>query len=265
MPINSLPVKDLISVRNVRSDVTVDDAFVGLIREHGVIEPLDVYKDGDQWVVNNGHRRLKAAIKIGLKIVPINQIARPLSIEADVVRQVVVNSTQKPISYMDRARACQTLKDCGWKQVKIARQLGMSEADVSLALSAIKASPAVQEAVDTGKLAPSAVEPLLSLPHDVQDTLLPAAITARSVRKVTALVQGEKSRLGLAMKRVKVVNGETTEDPMLAVARAAIEEAMLKLKVAESIMENNPQISQQVKPTVKELLATATRLKKQVA
>jgi ParB/RepB/Spo0J family partition protein len=262
--VKNLKVEELTSVRNIRTDLDVDEQFLNLIRQHGVIQPLEVYRQDGQWIVHNGHRRLLAAIKIKLKIVPVYVIAAPLSQESDIVRQFVVNTSQKPLGLLDRVRTCRKLKELGMKQVKIARSLGMSEADVSIALSVADASQNVQKAIEAGKLSPSAIEPLLTLPRAEQDALLPAAINVRTVLKVKALVKAEKHRTALAEKRVRIVDEDEAGDPVMQMVMDALAEANRQLKIAESMMATIPD-SRAMRPTVKELVSAATRLEKQLA
>ncbi len=63
--------RDLLSSRrNVRSDPGDLAGLAETIREHGILQPLGVVREGDGYRVVYGHRRRDAAIVVGLERVP---------------------------------------------------------------------------------------------------------------------------------------------------------------------------------------------------
>ncbi|MBC7239606.1 MAG: ParB N-terminal domain-containing protein, partial [Chloroflexi bacterium] len=63
--------RDLLpSRRNVRTDPGDLAGLAETIREHGVLQPLGVVREGDAYRVIYGHRRRDAAIVAGLDRVP---------------------------------------------------------------------------------------------------------------------------------------------------------------------------------------------------
>ena len=61
---------------NVRTDMRLEKAFVGHIKDHGVLVPIIARRnpDGDL-VVHTGHRRTLAAVHAGLDVVPVVVLA----------------------------------------------------------------------------------------------------------------------------------------------------------------------------------------------
>ncbi len=185
----TLPVKQLATGMNVRLDEDVSD-LLPLIQKYGIKNPLLVYEQDGRWVIKEGHRRFACALVIGMTEVPVSTVDAPADKAEAIQEQIVINNSQKPLSFMATARAYRTLRDeCGKSQQKIGEMFGVSKSVVSLAMSTLDAHPRLQEAIDQGKLEPSAVEPLLPLPMSVQEDLVDAVIRGKTARRVTALVQ----------------------------------------------------------------------------
>jgi ParB family chromosome partitioning protein len=149
MSADTIDISLLVTRHNVRTDV--DGDLVDAVKEHGVLEPLSIYLDDDKYVVHNGSRRLKAALIVGLTKVPYVLIDKPADDGTDIVRQVIVNTTQKALSYMDKAYAMRHLRDvCGWTQAAIADAFKLSAPDVSLAIRTTELPERLQDAVNSG-------------------------------------------------------------------------------------------------------------------
>ena len=253
--------KLLVNGINVRRDLDTS-SLIDSIRERGIQVPLLAYKMGKQWVVKEGHRRLACALALELPQVPVTEVEAPANSAEEIYDQVVLNTTQRPLSYTDLANAYQALKDAGWTQVKIARKFSVSEPEVSLALKSLQASPKLQAALNEGKLSPSAIEPLLPLPVDLQEELADTAVRAKTVRKVTELVNTKKAELGLGRGSRKAKQVEIPEDvdPLEEMVISTLEEAAATLQVAETTPINHPVLRQKCRLKVKEILAIAKRL-----
>lgn len=254
----TMNVRDLATGRNVRT--SVDTELVDLIRESGILHPLLIYKQDGEWIIKEGHRRFEAALVLGLTDVPVTEVPPPASRADDIADQIVLNNSQKPFSYLDTARAFNTLKEeCGWSQVQIARKFGLSEPQVSLALATLRVHPKIQEAVNDGKLQPSAVEPLCNLPMAVQDEIADAVVAAKTVRKVQQLVTAEK--------KARNIKGRKQGDQPQVDARAeeVMAVTMLEDALANMAMVKDEKITSQVmreraQLAVKQMLEIAERM-----
>ena len=81
-----MKLSDIKVLTNVRPNAVADDALIESIKKWGILEPLLVRKDGKQFILVAGHRRLDGAKKAGLKEVPTTTI----DITADEVAAVQV-------------------------------------------------------------------------------------------------------------------------------------------------------------------------------
>jgi ParB family chromosome partitioning protein len=118
---------------NVRIDPRVDDALVASIREHGVIEPITAYRDGDRLVVVHGQRRTAAAVQAGLSAVPVVVLAKPADVDR-IPRQLAENDFRAGVSLAERVDAWQQLALLGVKPAQIAKRTGAKKEDVEQGL-----------------------------------------------------------------------------------------------------------------------------------
>ena len=87
------------------------------------------------------------------------------------------------------ADAIMTLKEADVKQKEIARRFRLRESEVSTYLTLARGHKKIRDAVNAGRLTLSAAEPLLTKPMEIQEALADAAIGAKTVRKVRALIK----------------------------------------------------------------------------
>lgn len=234
-----LSIQKLKTLSNVRSSYGEDEliALAQSLVENGQQVPLTVWKDSDGlFVIRFGHRRFLAAQRAGLRELDVVVVDRPQDVAELLISQVVENEYRQGMSYMDKAHVYHQLKEYGWKQVTIAQKFGVSETEVSLAIAATKADKKLQEALNMGRIKPSAVEPLLSQPLDVQAELADAAIAAKTVRKVTDLIQMHKKRRDIQKVSVQVSDIPDNVDPIDALSMAELGQALEHLGNVEPVI-----------------------------
>jgi ParB-like chromosome segregation protein Spo0J len=84
-----------------------DPEFVASIRENGVLTPLRVLRKGN--LIISGHRRHRAAIEVGLQMVPVDYVSGLY--EDEVLVMLVEMNQQRPRSQVQRAREANVLVD----------------------------------------------------------------------------------------------------------------------------------------------------------
>jgi ParB family chromosome partitioning protein len=228
-----LSIAQIKSNGNVRLNDNLDvTPLVESLRVTKQFEPIQVYRQNGHYVLIDGHRRLAAAVQLGWEEIDANVQENP---DDMVTAQYVINEHRKGLTQLEKAQAYQQMKNGGISQAEIARNVGVSEAEVSLCLALLRADPKLQDAVNTGRLAPSAIEPMLSLSQEEQGRLADAAIQAKTVRKISALVKAEKQHSGLSEKKVapKVADQDPMEDLVCSTLADATEniQAVLSLGV----------------------------------
>lgn len=106
-------------------------AFREIIRQHGQNVPILVRpKDGDagRFEVAFGHRRLRAARELGIKV---RAVVRPLTDEELVVAQGQENSGRTDLTFIERARFAARLEDRKFSREIIMAALNADKAAVS--------------------------------------------------------------------------------------------------------------------------------------
>lgn len=137
--------------RSAMDDVALDE-LVADIRVKGILEPLLVVRTGDRAEVVAGHRRLKAALRAGLVVVPC--LIYPTK---DAVLEGVKfseNRFREALSPADEALWFAELleRDCGGDVDRLCAQLGEKRSYVEGRLSLFSGDPKVFEALQAAKI-----------------------------------------------------------------------------------------------------------------
>lgn len=104
--------------------------LAGSIREHGVLQPIIVTPDGDEYIIVAGERRWRAAKKAGLKTIPA--ISRSHK-ELERLEIALVENVQRvDLSPLEQAVSISRLLDqFGMSIHQIARRLGKADSTVN--------------------------------------------------------------------------------------------------------------------------------------
>jgi ParB family transcriptional regulator, chromosome partitioning protein len=264
--IANIELDKLISIGNVRKvDQDTQDIheLAETMGKDGQQVEIHAYPVGKgKYAIKFGHRRVAAARLLGWDTIRAI-VDEPESSEDTLVHQVRENDNRLGMSYIDKASVYQQFKDeLGWSQAAIASRFGISQADVSLALAMLRADPKLQQAVEEGRIKPSAIEPLLSQPMEVQHELADRAIREKTVRKVSALVKANKQKAEI-YKVTKDDESDIPEDidPLEVMAMEEINEALRHLKLVEETAIKHPELKKKARPRVEELLRLAASLR----
>ena len=121
------------------------------IAAQGVIEPIIARRREDGALeINNGHRRFRAAAKLGMKSVPV--IVREMDRQTAIAQMVIENEQREGINDIELARGYQSLMDTGLSAEQVAKQVGVGRSSVYAATSLLKLPSEVQNAILQGKL-----------------------------------------------------------------------------------------------------------------
>lgn len=163
------------------------------IRQRGVLQPLVVHPaDSDgRHEVHFGAKRLRAAIRTGLREVPV--VVRDLP--ADRYAQVAENQKRHGLTPLELARFIRAQVDAGDSNATIARQLGMNLTAVAHHLSLLNLPPVLDDALKSGRCtSPRTLHELSKLhadrPDQVQALLAGEAdITRASVAAIRSAAE----------------------------------------------------------------------------
>ena len=160
------------------------------IREHGVVEPILVRKDGGKYRILAGERRWRAAARAGLKEIPA--VVREASEREAFELALVENLQRADLNAIEEAEAYDVLvSDHGLKQEEIAKRVGKERSTVANALRLLKLPEDVRDSVRDGQLDMGHARALLGI-DDAEAIRKAAARAIReglSVRATEALVR----------------------------------------------------------------------------
>jgi ParB family transcriptional regulator, chromosome partitioning protein len=161
------------------------------IREHGIVEPILVRKDGGgRYRILAGERRWRAAQRAGLKEVPA--VLREASDREAFELALVENLQRADLNAIEEAEAYEVLvEEHGLTQEKIAERVGKERSTVANALRLLKLPSDVRDLVRDGQLDMGHARALLGLEGaDVIRKIANRAVReGLSVRATEALVR----------------------------------------------------------------------------
>ncbi len=144
------------AAHNIRLDVGDVTELAESIKGQGIIQPLTVAPhptlEGD-YILIAGHRRLAAAKKAGLDVVPC-VINRTLTSQAQQVQAMLVENLQRAdITPVEEANAYQYLLDLpGYTVQSIAKDTGRSQKTVRERVKLTKLTDAAKASIDGGQV-----------------------------------------------------------------------------------------------------------------
>ncbi len=142
-----LPIKQIKPDPNQPRQLIGDDGLqelAGNIAQHGVLQPIEVSKNGDgRYMIHHGERRWRAAQLAGLKTIPAI-VAQHQSGDERLVKQLVENLQREDMAPIDEAKAYQRLIESGVSQREIGKLVGRSYATVAARVMWLKLEPEIQ-------------------------------------------------------------------------------------------------------------------------
>lgn len=163
------------------------------IKQHGIISPLIVTKNGDRFELIAGERRLRSAKLIGLKEVPI--IIRAEEDQKKLELALIENLQREDLNPLESARAYKRLIDeFNITQEEAAQKLGKARSSVANALRLLSLPEAIQEALAKGKITEAHAKYLLGLEGEAKQLNMLGKILRQNL--TVAQTDKEIKRLG---------------------------------------------------------------------
>ena len=122
------------------------------IRANGILQPILVRpRPTGGYEIVAGERRYRAALKAGLKSVPV--VVRNLSDEETLALALIENLIRADISPLETARAfARLMDDFGWTQEEMGRRVGKSRPAVSNSLRLLHLPSVMQKSLENGEI-----------------------------------------------------------------------------------------------------------------
>lgn len=184
------------------------DELAASVRNNGIIQPLLVRHSGDGYELIAGERRLRAAIKAGLREVPV--VVREASDNELLQLALIENLQREDLNPIEEASAYRRLQEMfDWSQEKIGDKVGKSRPAVANSMRLLLLPKEVQQELARGKLPVGQARALLGLEAEALVLAAAREVMAKglSTRQTERLVR----RLKLGRRRRK----DTVSDPDL--------------------------------------------------
>ena len=165
------------------------EALANSIKEHGVLQPLVVVKEGDKYKIVAGERRFRASKMAGLEKVPV--IIRTLEAQERLEISIIENAQREDLNAIEMATAYAKLKSqFNLSEAEIAERVGKSKSAVVNTMRLLNLADDVKKAMVEHKLSEGVMRPLIGADEELVEKILPKIIeegwTARRVEKEMA-------------------------------------------------------------------------------
>ena len=201
------------------------------IKEHGVIQPIIVKKNGDNWMIIAGERRWRASRVAGLKKIPA--IVKDYSERELMEVSLIENIQREDLNPIEEAEAYEKLiGEYNFTQEDLGKSVGKDRSTITNSLRLLKSSEEVKEKLITGELSTGHARAILGLQDKSKEPeLLKIILNGHlSVRETEKLV-----------KKFNTVEQTTVTpvDEQEAAAIADLQDRMIKLLGTKVSLSSN--------------------------
>ncbi|MGH9459351.1 MAG: ParB/RepB/Spo0J family partition protein [Thermoanaerobaculia bacterium] len=204
-------------------DEALIDELAASIREHGVVQPILVARNGDRYQLIAGERRFRAARKAGLAKIPA--VVKQNAARAEVLEIALIENIQRAdLNPIEEAIAYKQLHDeFGLTQDEIAKRVGKERSTVANALRLLKLPDRVKQLVAEGSLSMGHARAILGLGDRKKMEQLAEKVVRQglNVRQTELLASGGPPPA--KREKLKDVFTRDAEEKLMRVLRTRVE------------------------------------------
>ncbi len=193
--------------------------LINSIKIHGIIQPLVVYKDGNDYCLIAGERRHRAAKVLGLEKVPV--VIRTATEQEKLELAIVENIQRQNLNPIEKAYGYKKLADdFNLTQEEVAKKVGQSRVAVTNTLRLLTLPENIQEAIKDEKITEGHAKVLLGVnsPEEQKNIFKDIISNKLSVRKTESKVKKIRVR-----KHIRTI---VTGDPNIIEKQDALQESL---------------------------------------
>ncbi|MCK9572219.1 MAG: ParB/RepB/Spo0J family partition protein [Candidatus Omnitrophica bacterium] len=206
--------------REAFDDTTINE-LAQSIKEKGIIQPLLVRRQGDNYELIAGERRLRAATALGLKELPI--IVKDVDDQDSLELALIENIQRESLNPIEEAHAYQHLMEqFKITQERISEVMGKARATITNTMRLLKLPHEVQQELKNGRISFAHGKTLLEIDDANQQRRLAMEVISKglSVRELESLVKNSRPA-GLKRKI-----GQGQRDPSVSVLEEHLQHAL---------------------------------------
>lgn len=175
-------------------DTEALEALASSIKEHGILQPLVVVKEGTKYKIVAGERRWRAAKIAGLKKVPV--IVRTIDAQNRLELSIIENAQREDLNAIELATAYAKLKtQFNLSQADIAKRVGKSESSIINTMRLLNLPESAKKAMVEHKLSEGVMRPLVTAELEVVEKAVPLIVSEGwTARKVEQYVAANKKK-----------------------------------------------------------------------
>lgn len=196
------------------------------IKTYGLLQPILVQKRDGYYEIIAGERRWRAALKAGLKEIPV--IIRDYTEKEILELSLVENIQRENLNPIEEARAYKRLMDeFGLSQEEVAQRVSKSRSAVANSLRLLKLEENVQKMVIDGQISMGHARALLPLeiPEEQLSTaqeIVEKQLSVRETEKKVKEILGSSKKPEVDITKTQ----QQEEDPSIAIIYKQIEERL---------------------------------------
>lgn len=200
------------------------------IKRHGLLQPIVVTKDMDEYILIAGERRLRASKMANLAhIKAVITDVDPASFHELALIENIQRENLNPIELAQSFSAL--LEEHDLTHEELSHQVQKSRAQITNTLRLLTLTPTVQDALVHEKITQGHAKVLIGLEAKEQELMVNSIIGQKlSVREVEQLVKGLKNKSEVEPKTVKVKETGLNFDQL----KSMLEQTSLQVKIKES-------------------------------
>lgn len=166
------------------------------IKEHGLIQPLIVTRDGDKYTLIAGERRWRAAQLAGLKDLPV--VIKEATPQEMLELAIIENVQRADLNPLEEAYAYrQLMDDFGLTQEEVSKRMGKGRSTVANLVRLINLPQNIQQAVVNEEISGAHARALLPLPTPQQQTaamnqIIKLGLSVRQTERLVTNLLAEK-------------------------------------------------------------------------
>lgn len=165
------------------------------VREHGIVQPIIVTAGKDGYTIVAGERRYRAAVDAGLERIPA--LVRTLTDQHKLELSLIENLQRRDLTAIEMATAYAKLRDqFNLSAEAIGQRVGgRSASAISNTMRLLQLPKVAQQAIAEGDLTEGQARPMIGLPPEEVQKLVPKIIVgqwnARRIEQVVATLKAD--------------------------------------------------------------------------
>lgn len=186
------------------------------IRQHGVLQPIIVRKNGEMYEILVGERRWRAARLAGLKEIPA--IIRDAREQEAAEIALIENIQRENLSSVEEARAFRALIDeYGLKQEELAQRVAKSRTAVANSLRLLQLDDEILELLESGELTAGHARALLMISgkraqYKAAREIINSRLSVREAEKLAKNYNNQKNKVKKTAKEPDIYLQSAAEE-----------------------------------------------------